>query len=68
MPSRRTFLEKSATLAALGFLPREISAEEWLAEHHRSSRETPAKFKGKNVVIVLSGGNVDADLFAKLIG
>jgi threonine dehydratase len=23
---------------------------------------------GKNVVIVLSGGNVDADLFAKLIG
>jgi threonine dehydratase len=24
--------------------------------------------KGKNVVIVLSGGNVDADLFAKLIG
>ena len=24
--------------------------------------------KGKNVVIVLSGGNVDADLFARLIG
>jgi threonine dehydratase len=24
--------------------------------------------RGKNVVIVLSGGNVDADLFAKLIG
>jgi threonine dehydratase len=23
---------------------------------------------GKNVVIVLSGGNVDADLYAKLIG
>jgi len=23
--------------------------------------------RGKNVVIVLSGGNVDADLFAKLI-
>jgi threonine dehydratase len=23
--------------------------------------------KGKNVVIVLSGGNVDADLFAKLV-
>jgi len=24
--------------------------------------------RGKNVVIVLSGGNVDADLFARLIG
>ena len=24
--------------------------------------------KGKNVVIVLSGGNVDADMFARLIG
>ena len=24
--------------------------------------------KGKNVVIVLSGGNVDADLYARLIG
>jgi threonine dehydratase len=23
--------------------------------------------RGKNVVIVLSGGNVDADLFAKLV-
>lgn len=24
--------------------------------------------RGKNLVIVLSGGNVDADLFAKLVG
>ena len=34
--SRREFLEKSATLAALGFAPRAISYDEWLTDRERS--------------------------------
>jgi N4-(beta-N-acetylglucosaminyl)-L-asparaginase len=59
MDSRRKFLEKSATLAALGFLPRRISAEEWLAERDRSRRATPRSFKGKVCVISAANGLTD---------
>ncbi len=55
-PTRREFLEKSATLAALGFLPREISAEEWDVERARSRAQTPASFRGSPVVISSTNG------------
>ena len=58
MNTRRDFLEKSATLAALGFLPRQISADEWLAERDRSV--TPKNFKGKACVISAANGYNDA--------
>ena len=42
----------------------------WLARRIKSAAALLAgriDISGKNVVIVLSGGNVDADLFAKLV-
>src|ERR1017187_6485782 len=57
--SRRSFLEKSAALAALGFLPRQISAEEWLDERDRSRRATPKNFKGNVCVISAANGLMD---------
>ncbi len=66
MSSRRTFLEKSATLAALGFLPRQISAEEWLADRDASRREIPKNFKGKAVVISAANGYQDAGMGIKV--
>ena len=66
MDSRRSFLEKSATLAALGFLPRQISAEEWLAERDRSRRAAPANFKGKPCVISAANGYTDHPMGIKL--
>ncbi|HLA90652.1 MAG TPA: N(4)-(beta-N-acetylglucosaminyl)-L-asparaginase [Gemmatimonadaceae bacterium] len=53
--SRREFLEKSATLAALGFLPRRISYEEWLDERAQARRTAPRSVAGK--VCVVSSGN-----------
>jgi hypothetical protein len=64
--SRRSFLEKSATLAALGFLPRQISPEEWLEERERSRRATPANFKGKPCVISAANGYTDHPTGIKL--
>ncbi|MBI1809697.1 MAG: N(4)-(beta-N-acetylglucosaminyl)-L-asparaginase [Gemmatimonadetes bacterium] len=55
-PTRRDFLEKTATLAALGFLPRQISAEEWLAEREASRRRAPTSFRGRPVVISSTNG------------
>ncbi|HEY2850902.1 MAG TPA: N(4)-(beta-N-acetylglucosaminyl)-L-asparaginase [Gemmatimonadaceae bacterium] len=66
MNSRRAFLEKSATLAALGFLPRQISAEEWLAERERSRVPSPSRFKGKNVVISAANGYHDKGMGIKV--
>src|SRR5476651_2232343 len=66
MDSRRKFLEKSATLAALGFLPRQISAEEWLADRDRSRRETPKNFKGKACVISAANGYTDKGMGIKV--
>ncbi|HEV8411750.1 MAG TPA: isoaspartyl peptidase/L-asparaginase, partial [Gemmatimonadaceae bacterium] len=66
MNSRRDFLEKSAALAALGFLPRQISAEEWLADRERSRRETPKNFKGKACVISAANGYSDAGMGIKV--
>ncbi len=55
--SRRDFLEKSAALAALGFLPREVSAEEWLAERERARAESErSKFRGKAIVVGSANG------------
>ena len=54
-PSRRDFLEKSATLAALGFLPRQISASEWLAEREHARHASPVNFRGRPCVV--SSGN-----------
>lgn len=54
--SRRDFLEKSAALAALGFLPRQLSAEEWLAERDASRRAAPPNFRGRTVVISSTNG------------
>ena len=66
MESRRTFLEKSAVLTALGFLPREISAEEWLAERDRSRRAAPKNFNGKVCVISAANGFTDHPMGIKL--
>ncbi|MFI5312493.1 MAG: isoaspartyl peptidase/L-asparaginase, partial [Gemmatimonadales bacterium] len=55
--SRRDFLERSATLAALGFLPRSISYEEWLEERSRSRSTAPAAFRGRPCVISSANGH-----------
>lgn len=55
-PTRRDFLEQSAVLAALGFLPRQISAEEWNAERDAARRRTPTNVRGRPVVISSTNG------------
>jgi N4-(beta-N-acetylglucosaminyl)-L-asparaginase len=55
-PSRRDFLEKSATLAALGFLPRQISAAEWIDERERARAAVPLGFKGRPCVVSSANG------------
>lgn len=55
-PTRRDFLEKTAVLAALGFLPRQISAEEWEAERDASHRVVPPRFRARPVVISSTNG------------
>lgn len=55
--SRRDFLEKSAALAALGFLPREISATEWLDERERARRAVPtSNFRARPVIVGSANG------------
>ncbi len=55
-PTRRDFLEKTAALAALGFLPRQISAEEWETDREVARRAVPGNFRGKTVVISSTNG------------
>ena len=52
--SRREFLERSATLAALGFAPRSISYDEWLTD--RSRVAAPGAFRGRPCVISSANG------------
>jgi N4-(beta-N-acetylglucosaminyl)-L-asparaginase len=54
--TRRDFLEKSTALAALGFLPRQISHEEWTAEREWSRAAMPAGFRGRPCVISSANG------------
>ena len=54
IPSRREFLEKSAALAALGFLPRTISAEEYERDVERLA--APVVFAGRPCVISSANG------------
>lgn len=54
MLNRRDFLERSALLSALGFLPRTISAEEYEADAARAAVR-PA-FRGRPCVVASSNG------------
>ena len=54
IPSRREFLEKSAALAALGFLPRTISAEEY--ERDVELFAAPVVFAGRPCVVSSANG------------
>ena len=54
--SRREFLERSATLAALGFAPRSISYDEWLTDRDRSRVAAPGAFRGRPCVISSANG------------
>ncbi len=54
--SRRDFLEKTAALAAMGFVPRLISYEEWLDERKRSRRAVSGAFRGRPCVISSANG------------
>lgn len=53
--TRRDFLEKSAMLAALGFTPRSISAEEWEVERGRATAPAPA-FRARPLVVGSGNG------------
>jgi N4-(beta-N-acetylglucosaminyl)-L-asparaginase len=53
--SRRDFLERSALLAALGFTPRSISYDEWLAERER--RRAAARRSGRARPVVIASAN-----------
>jgi N4-(beta-N-acetylglucosaminyl)-L-asparaginase len=52
--SRREFLEKGAMLAALGFTPRSISFDEWLAERERPASSIP--FRARPTVVGSANG------------
>ena len=52
--TRRDFLSQSATLAALGFVPRQISAEEWLGDRARTA--TPVNFRSRPCVVSSANG------------
>ena len=54
MLNRRDFLERSALLSALGFLPRALSAEEYEVDAAR--RAVPANFRGRPCVVSSSNG------------
>ena len=54
MLNRRDFLERSALLSALGFLPRTICAEEYEADVARA--ELPTAFRGRPCVVSSSNG------------
>jgi len=55
-PTRRDFLETSALLTALGFLPRGVSAEEWMAERAEQAGAAAPGAKGKACVISSANG------------
>ena len=55
-PSRRDFLEKSAALAALGFIPRRVSDAAWLDEREGSGAAVPTGIRGRPCVISSSNG------------
>jgi N4-(beta-N-acetylglucosaminyl)-L-asparaginase len=59
-PTRREFLERSALLAALGFTPRAISYDEWLAERNGSHGGAPSRQRGQ-VRVVGSGNGFHTD-------
>ena len=54
--NRRDFLEKSATLAALGFLPRGASYDEWVRERELARAAPPAGFRGRPCVVSAANG------------
>jgi N4-(beta-N-acetylglucosaminyl)-L-asparaginase len=54
IPNRRAFLERSAALAALGFLPRRISAEEYEAEV--AATTMPTAFRARPCVVSSANG------------
>ena len=54
--SRRVFLERSAALAAAGFMPRLLSAEELAALDSPSIPSIPAAFRGRPMVISSANG------------
>jgi N4-(beta-N-acetylglucosaminyl)-L-asparaginase len=54
MLNRRDFLERSALLSALGFLPRAISAEEYERDVARAA--VPSTFRGRPCVVASSNG------------
>ncbi len=56
MLDRRSFLEKSALLSALGFLPRALSAEEYERDVARAARQMPRNFAGRPVVVSSANG------------
>jgi len=53
--SRREFIERSATLAALGFTPRAISFDEWEAERRRTE-PLPSGFRARPCVVGSGNG------------
>jgi N4-(beta-N-acetylglucosaminyl)-L-asparaginase len=54
MINRRDFLERSALLSALGFLPRAVSAEEYEADVARTV--VPSSFRGRPCVVSSANG------------
>ncbi len=56
-PTRRDFLETSALLTALGFLPRSASAEEWMAEREAALAAGGAAASARSSVRVISSAN-----------
>ena len=61
-------MPKSASAVAFAFRELKLVVEPGGAVGLAALLAGRIDVKGKNVVIVLSGGNVDADLFARLIG
>ena len=55
IPSRREFLERSASLAAFGFLPRHMTYEDWWAEREVGTAGT-GRFRGRPCVISSANG------------
>jgi len=55
--SRRDFIERSASLAALGFLPRPVSYDEWMQERARTRAAPPANFRGRPCVVSSANGH-----------
>lgn len=56
MLDRRSFLEKSALLSALGFLPRALSAEEYERDVARAAVAGASPFRGRPCVVSSANG------------